>query len=130
MTTYFPIIVNHRSIEVLKEEVFENELPKVLHCFQKDKSTGPKGWLVEFFLGFYELIGDEFIRVEILEAFISTFIAMIPKSAKPSSFKKFKPISLCNCIYKIIVKRSKALFSYTTSQKKIGSYMVDKFMML
>jgi hypothetical protein len=35
-------------------------------------------------------------------AFNTTFIALIPKVDNPTSFEKFRPISLCNCIYKII----------------------------
>ena len=34
----------------------------------------------------------------------STFVALIPKSDKPSSFAGYRPISLCNLIYKIITK--------------------------
>ena len=34
----------------------------------------------------------------------STFLALIPKEANPSSFDKFHPISLCNASYKILAK--------------------------
>ena len=34
----------------------------------------------------------------------STFLALIPKEANPSSFDIFRPISLCNASYKIISK--------------------------
>ena len=32
------------------------------------------------------------------------FIALIPKSSNPSSFSYFRPISLCNLVYKVIDK--------------------------
>jgi len=38
------------------------------------------------------------------DAFNYTFIALIPKSDDPQTFNDFRPISLCNCIYKIIAK--------------------------
>ena len=34
----------------------------------------------------------------------STFLALIPKDVKPSTFDRFRPISLCNASYKIIAK--------------------------
>ena len=34
----------------------------------------------------------------------STFLALIPKEANPSSIKRFRPISLCNASYKIFSK--------------------------
>ena len=34
----------------------------------------------------------------------STFLALIPKEANPSSFDRFRPISLCNASYKILSK--------------------------
>lgn len=34
----------------------------------------------------------------------ATFIALIPKCEKPSSFNEFRPISLCNVVYKVITK--------------------------
>ena len=34
----------------------------------------------------------------------STFLALIPKDVNPSSFDRFKPVSLCNASYKIIAK--------------------------
>ena len=34
----------------------------------------------------------------------ATFIALIPKVDKPSTFDDFRSISLCNCLYRIISK--------------------------
>lgn len=34
----------------------------------------------------------------------SSYLALIPKQAKPSTFNRFRPISLCNSSYKIIKK--------------------------
>jgi hypothetical protein len=36
--------------------------------------------------------------------FNKTFLTMIPKEYNPTTFEKFRPISLCKCIYKIVLK--------------------------
>jgi hypothetical protein len=84
----------------------------ILKKNQKDKILGPDGIPVEFFLGCYEFIEEDLRRVvessrifgKTLGAFNTTFIVLIPKDDNSTSFKKFKPISLCNCIHKIISK--------------------------
>jgi hypothetical protein len=49
---------------------------------------------------------------------------MIPKDDNPTSFEKFRPISLCNCIYKIISKviarRLKRVLSRKISNEQFG----------
>jgi hypothetical protein len=85
------------------EEVTEDELKEVLHSFQKDKSPGPDGWSIEFFLGFYDLLGVDILQVVeesrregVIHAPLnSTFIALIPKSDIPQYFEEFRLISLC-----------------------------------
>ena len=55
--------------------------------FQKDKTSGPDGWTIEFFLDLFELLGEDLLRViedtrlsgGLLDSFNSTFIALIPK---------------------------------------------------
>lgn len=45
------------------KEITEKELFKVLHSFQKDKSPGPDGWMIEIFLGCYEIIGADLLKM-------------------------------------------------------------------
>jgi hypothetical protein len=87
---------------------------------------------IEFFLGFFDLLGNDILKVveesrkngHIHEPLNATFIALIPKSDNPTTFDDFRPISLCNCIYKIISKvishRLKDILSRHISCEQFG----------
>ena len=119
----FPIFVDAEDNLMLMEMVSKEELKAVLHSFQKDKSPSPDGWTIEFFLGLYDLIGGDLLRVmedtrisgRLSAIFNTTFIALIPKVDSPSTLNDFRPISLCNCVYKVVTKiiacRLKAILS-------------------
>ena len=105
----------NRFVELEQEDdlnalVSKEELEGVLKWFKKDKSAGPDGWPIEFFIHFFELmnndllimIEDSRVKGRMYDGFNSTFIALIPKTDHPSSFQDYRTISLCNCIYKII----------------------------
>lgn len=47
--------------EELMAEVFQGEIIEVLHSFQKDKIPGSDGWMIEFYLGFYDLLGADIL---------------------------------------------------------------------
>jgi len=61
---------------------------------------------------------------KLLGAYNTTFIALIPKEENPTTFEKFRPISLCNYIYKIISKviarRLKSVLSKQISREQFG----------
>jgi len=58
------------------------------------------------------------------EAFNSTFLALIPKVDNPQSFDDFRPIYLCNNIYKIFSKiiflRIKPILSRMVSKEQFS----------
>ena len=84
----FPRFSNEEDNRRLMSPVDEEELKKVLGSFQKDKSPGPDGWTIEFFQGFYEILGLDLLQVVkdtrttgiIPASFNATFIALIPKT--------------------------------------------------
>eukprot|EP01018_Ginkgo_biloba_P002298 Gb_28324 [translate_table: standard] len=62
VATYFPRMVSDKDNAYLFRVVTKEELV-VLNTLQKDKSPGPDGWSVEFYLDFFELLGDDLLRV-------------------------------------------------------------------
>lgn len=88
------------------------EKENTLKWFKKDKSPGPNGWPLEFYIAFFDILGEDLLSIiedfhtsgRMYEVFNSTFISLIPKIDCLESFNEFRPISLYNCIYKILAK--------------------------
>ncbi|CAL1412877.1 unnamed protein product [Linum trigynum] len=65
-----------------------------------------------FFRKYWSIVGDEVTRAvlqiletgEMTEGLNHTLITLIPKTKQPVSPKDFRPISLCNVLYKIVSK--------------------------
>ena len=132
LSQMFPRFVDEEENRDLVKELTEEELKEVLGSFQKDKSPGPDGWTIDFFLGLFDILGRDLLQVVedsrlagwIPASFNSTFIALIPKSDNATSLNDFRPISLCNCVYKIISKvialRLKTILSAHVSAEQFG----------
>lgn len=76
------------------------------------KAFGPDGFLVLFFQTYWHIVGPQVIEVVLdflnngrFDSRINfTNIVIIPKVKKPSSMAQFRPISLCNIVYKVAAK--------------------------
>eukprot|EP00253_Pinus_taeda_P029607 PITA_29607 len=96
--------------EGFKNPISKEELLRAIKAFKKDKSPGPDGWPIEFFSHLFDLFKTDLLRMveasrmsgSIHTATSSTFIALIPKKERFDSFHDFRPISLCNIMFKII----------------------------
>ena len=88
------------------------EIQSILSVSKNDKIPGPDGIPLEVYRELFDVLGSDLLRViedsrlsgKIPVVFNSTFIALIPNIDSPNSFHDFRPISLCNFIYKIIGK--------------------------
>eukprot|EP00253_Pinus_taeda_P024864 PITA_24864 len=100
--------------------VTEDELLAAMKASKNDRSSGPDGWPIEFFLHFFDLFKADLLEASrksgnIHSALSSTLIALIPKKGDSASFLNYRPISLCNSLFKIIskiiVERLKPVFN-------------------
>jgi hypothetical protein len=112
VSSLYPKMVNEEEAELLYQPVSLEELKLVLEKFKKERSLGPDGWTSEFFLFFFDLVGSDLLEMvedsrkkgHLSGGINATFLALIPKANKPVSFDDYRPISLCNLIYKVISK--------------------------
>ena len=71
----------------MTKEILEEEIRHTLQTFQKGKSPGPDGFIVEFYLGFYDMLKKDILEVvresqgsgKFLGSFNSTLLTLIPK---------------------------------------------------
>jgi hypothetical protein len=96
------------------------------------KAPGPDGFTVEFFKACWKIVEHDVYRVveesrrsaSILKALNATMITLIPKENEATTPDCYRPIALCNVVYKIICKvietRLKTLLPTLVSQEREG----------
>jgi hypothetical protein len=98
--------------ESLLAEVTLEEISEALQQMSPLKAPGPDGFSTCFYQQNWGLIHKE-VCVAIIHFFNSgmldprinsTHIALIPKISNPGNVSEFRPISLCNVIYKLLSK--------------------------
>jgi hypothetical protein len=101
-----------------QEEDFTNSVPdkheiwEILKSMRRNASLGPDGFNVAFYVSAWPWIGDNVTQVVtsfytsgVLPPHLNdTQIALVPKKIACHLPSDFRPISLCNVVYKIIAK--------------------------
>lgn len=89
-----------------------SEIEEVIKAENPNKAPGPDGFNAHFFKVFWPIIGNDvceaitdfFQHSLLLNQVKSTFIVLVPKSENASSPDKFRPISLTNELFKLLVE--------------------------
>jgi hypothetical protein len=96
----------------LGEDVSKQEIAAAFKSFKPFKAPGPDGFHPIFFQRFWHIVGDSitayleeiFQKRTIPQKLNETLVCLIPKVGKPKLIQQFRPIGLCNTIYKAITK--------------------------
>ena len=96
----------------LLNEFKEEEMWRALMQMHPTKSFSPDGMSPIFFQKYWDVVGPQVTQsvIHILRTGImpnglnDTYICLIPKVKSPQKITEYRPISLCNVIYKIVAK--------------------------
>ena len=98
--------------DILSRDVNANEIKVAVFQMGPTKASGPDGMNALFYQKFWHVVGDDVVNAMLeflndgimLPALNHTNIVLIPKVKNLEKMSEFRPISLCNVIYKIISK--------------------------
>ena len=114
--TYLPNLINRTITDsenlTLTRPFTDKEIKDTLFSMKEDKSPGPDGFPPEFYKKYWNIVGSLLCKAIksffhsgiLLNEVNTTFIALILKIDNPININHYRPISLCNTIYKIISK--------------------------
>eukprot|EP00253_Pinus_taeda_P029767 PITA_29767 len=119
-------------IRWLKEAISLQEVEAAVNHLKAGKAPGPDGFTSNFFQHFWDLVKWEVWQVVeesrtlrwMYPRMNATFLALIPKAEESNTPEKYRPIALCNIIYKIVSKvvasRLKPMLPLIISPEQFG----------
>jgi len=119
------------------KEITEEEVVAAIWSLHPNKAPGPDKFTIAFFRSHWYTIRKDFLRM-VKNVFKkkeqgsntkSSYLALVPKESNPSTFNRYRPISLCissyNIITNIIENRIKEVLPIIISKNQ-GGFVPNK----
>jgi hypothetical protein len=112
ITQHIPRLVTEEQNINLNKPITKEEINQVVQEMPSGKAPSRDGFTVEFLKACWEVVKQDLYGVvedsrcsaSILKALNSTMITLIPKENEARTSDRYRPIALCNAVYKIISK--------------------------
>eukprot|EP00253_Pinus_taeda_P013029 PITA_13029 len=127
-----PCLVSEDQNKALMRAATLEEIEETVKAMKKGTAPGPDGFTVDFYQAGWHFLGKEILEMveeskmnqKVWPALNSTFYALIPKTENREDPNGFRPIALCNVIYKIITammaRRLKPMLEKLISAEQTG----------
>jgi hypothetical protein len=132
VTTNILTLITQEQNEALMTPISQAEVDQAIQELPTGKAPGPDGFTTDFFHSCWPMLREEVWQLveesrssgKVLPALNATFLTLIPKEERVTNPKNFRPIALCNVIYKIISKvialRLKPILPFIISKEQSG----------
>jgi exonuclease III len=132
VTTNILTLITQEQNEALMTPISQAEVDQAIQELPTGKAPGPDGFTMDFFHSCWPMLREEVWQLveesrssgKVLPALNATFLTLIPKEERVTNLKNFRPIALCNVIYKIISKvialRLKPILPFIISKEQSG----------
>lgn len=107
------ITLPHDAVQSLSKPFLAGEVEKSIRSMGKFKAPGPDGYQPVFYQECWNIVGPSVVRF-VLDFFESgvlpketndALLVLIAKVGKPERITQFRPISLCNVLFKILQRQ-------------------------
>jgi len=132
ITNNIHVIFNQDHNKMLLRKITMRGVEEAIMTMPNREAPGPNGFTTDFYKACWPFIKEEvhalveesMVNKSVLRALNATFLTLIPKEEGVDSPDRFRPISLCNVIYRIISKvltnRIKTILPLLISSNQLG----------